>query len=115
MRLNEARVRLRKKGYLLENRLSADIFKTAVDSPFTIDTSVGTFALILKQVIYKESHNTGPFHCFILIFTGPGEIFFHEGSYSLKHEKLGCHMIHIAPTGKTETGYRYQAIFTLAK
>lgn len=99
----------------LEQKLNADFFIPAIGSAFIIDTNIGTIPMTLEEVICKDSYNNGPFHCFYLIFTGPGEIFFHEGSYSLIHETLGSQVIHIAPTGKTETGYRYQAIFSIAK
>lgn len=93
----------------------ADSFSPLVGSVFAIETTMGAIPLRLEEIIFKEMHNLGPYHCYILIFSGPAEIFFHEGTYRMEQDRMGSLEIHIAPCRVTETGYLYQAIFSILK
>jgi hypothetical protein len=49
---------------------------------------------------------------FSLIFRGPREPSFKQGSYPLEHAAIGEQRLFLVPLGPDATGMQYQAIFT---
>ncbi|MBF0498129.1 MAG: hypothetical protein HQK58_16390 [Deltaproteobacteria bacterium] len=71
--------------------------------------------LTLEKVQSPAWAGSGPYESFSLIFSGPGHILLPQGDYPFRHAVLDAMSIFITPVERTETGFRYQADFTIAR
>jgi hypothetical protein len=62
----------------------------------------------LIQVTGQESNTM---ETFSLVFRGPADQPFRQGTYTLQHEKLGTFQLFLVPIGRDESGYSYEAVF----
>lgn len=103
-------------GETMKPAFCAELFEQHVGTVFTYVGEGGQeSALTLDSVECKPALNTGPFHSFTLFFTSVGKVFFPQGTYPLRHEKLGEQSIFISALAETETSFKYQAPFSVEK
>ena len=82
-------------------------FSVAVDESRRVDVK-------LAEVV---GYRAGPdeqqgLERFSLFFDGPADPFLPQGSYPMRHERMGETLIFIVPLGRTpDGGFRYQAVF----
>ncbi|MDE2463520.1 MAG: hypothetical protein KGO02_07400 [Alphaproteobacteria bacterium] len=96
-----------------------DALTAATFSPFAGGVFVahfgadGTYPLVLVEVVERASLGMpetlrAPFSLF---FTGQGPHYLLQGTYRLSHDRLGDLDVFIVPVGRTDDGFRYQAVF----
>jgi hypothetical protein len=65
--------------------------------------------LELYQV--EEGRSTPTQEQFSLFFYGPADFSLGQGTFELKHEKMGTFSLFLVPIGPDQQGLRYQAVF----
>ena len=99
----------------MNDKITVDTFRPFVGTAFTTETPHGKLSFTLDETLYNERYNTGPYHCFTLILSGPGNVFFPQGNYVFRQESLGEVPVFLIPIGKTETGFQYQVVYSVEK
>ena len=52
---------------------------------------------------------------FSLFFAGPGDVKLEQSTYRLQHDGMGEFEIFLVPIGRSEHGFRYEAVFNYFK
>ncbi|MGA7614699.1 MAG: hypothetical protein WBX15_05895 [Thermoanaerobaculia bacterium] len=95
------------------DQATASDFREHVGSNFVIEVPSDRYELTLVEVIeqpqFRRSESTrSPFS---LIFRGERERILAQGTYSLRHDKLGELPLFIVPVQPEPDGSRYEAVF----
>ena len=63
----------------------------------------------------SKANEQGGMERFSAYFTGPGEFFLPQSTYSLEHDRMGKFEIFLVPIARDESGVRYEAVFNYFK
>ena len=72
---------------------------------------LGTIPLELVSV--SELRETPRQRMYSILFRGPLEMPFQQGSFPLRHEVMGEATLFLVPVAREEDGFRYEAVFNL--
>ncbi len=90
--------------------LHQESFAACLNTDFqVIHEGVAVFALKLIEVANQARSPRQ--EAFSLLFHGPAERFIQQGTYKLRHEKLGEFDLFLVPVGNNNGGFQYEAIF----
>lgn len=67
----------------------------------------------LELVSVSELRETPRQRMYSILFRGPLEMPFQQGSFPLKHEVMGTETLFLVPVAREEDGFRYEAVFNL--
>jgi hypothetical protein len=85
-------------------------FLGQLNTTFTLeDASLGTIPLELIAV--SDLRETPRQRMFSILFRGPLETPFNQGTFLLKHEALGNASLSLVPIARETDGFRYEAVF----
>jgi hypothetical protein len=88
-----------------------ETYEPCVQEPFLYERDSGpALALVLTRA--ERKHESPHRRCFSLTFEGPDE-YLRQGSYRLRHARLGEVDLFLVPVGKTGHGFQYQSVFNL--
>ena|ERR1700733_9795459 len=91
--------------------LKIDDFSPYLDTVFDMQVPGGTVALKLaKTGSYGQATREGG--AFSLLFVAPAGPWLPQGTYPVKHPALGTMEIFLVPTGPSDNGNGYHAVFT---
>lgn len=71
-------------------------------------------AVALRVVGVKAREGSGEQRQFSILFRGPPDPVFAQGTYRFRHARLGDYAIFITPVGKSPAGTDYEACFSHA-
>ena len=93
--------------------IAGDDFKPLLNHDFEISWEGTAVSLTLTSVDVMDARHSRPGARlgFSLIFSGPPEPFFPQGTYSLRHETLGALEMFMVPLGPIENRHRYEIVF----
>lgn len=100
------------------DKLTVDDFRPAVGQTFSLDAEgAGTveLALVAARTIEPDApsvDSAGRRSPFALDFRGPADPVLPQSIYRLENDGVGVLEIFIVPTGRTDAGTDYEAIFT---
>ena len=95
----------------MADTLNADTFAPQIGTQFTLTVDDTTLALELERVdaLGSAIREGGAFS---LLFVGPADPVLPQRIYRLDHRATGGLDLFLVPVGATETGMRYEAVFT---
>jgi hypothetical protein len=103
------------EGALVTELLTMDMFADLVDREFIVDVddshSVGMELIEIYDISDSRGGKDPSRASFSLVFRGPDEPIYPEGTYRFEHEELGAFNILITPAGPDTDGMRYEAVF----
>jgi hypothetical protein len=93
-------------------------FSQHVNSKFRVnvgaESGVDLELVEVKGYMRKENEQTG-MERFSIYFQGPGEPHLPQKLYTFQHDQMGEFDLFVVPVGKTEKGFRYEAVFNYFK
>lgn len=63
----------------------------------------------------SEPQSEGGMERFSVFFSGPGDCYLPQKTYSLEHDRMGAFDIFLVPIGRDGEGYNYEAVFNYSK
>ena len=90
--------------------LTLDSFAQQLDTPFQVERAGTTVTLMLVEA--AEVRAARGWEAFSLIFRGPADAFFPQGSYSFRHDAFGDFELFFTPIGQDQFGFSYEAVFS---
>ena len=94
---------------MLEN-WTKELFKQSMNSRFEIDVP-GRGRQNLELVGLTDHPSSPAVVSFSILFRGPLELPFGQGSYSIYHAGMGQADLFLVPVGRETDGMRYEAVF----
>lgn len=94
----------------MPEKLNSRDFSEQLHTAFQVHMP-GAAPLTLELFEVTEKDSSPNVEQFSLIFRGPLEPYFPQGTYTLQHDKLGEFALFLVPLGPDAAGMSYQAIF----
>lgn len=91
--------------------LKAGDFEPLLHDQFMVHADQGDFEFVLTEVTEQPEHAGVDRVAFSLLFRGPVEPQFTQGTFPLNHEQMGDLPLFMVPVGREEEGVIYQAVF----
>jgi hypothetical protein len=92
--------------------LTLTTFEPLLNARFSVKVANNALELELIELESLGPARPDQREPFSLIFRGPRERWFEQGTYPLEHPELGAPEIFLVPIGPDAIGMQYQAIFT---
>ena len=83
-------------------------FRVAVEPPVELELTQ------VKGYLSKEHEETG-MERFSAFFSGPGDRYLKQQTYSVEHEQMGAFDLFLVPVSQDQDGFRYEAVFNYFK
>lgn len=91
--------------------LNYEILVGQLNTKFALTEAAEPFELELIEVTKPTVTASQTF--FSLFFRGNKNFMLPQGTYSIKHERLGAMGLFIVPTALEDDGFKYEAVFNL--
>jgi uncharacterized protein DUF6916 len=85
-------------------------FRVNVDAPQPIELE-----LVEVKGYHNKAEEQGGMERFSVFFSGPADVQLRQRTYPLVHEQMGEFDIFLVPIGRSEQGFRYEAVFNYFK
>ena len=95
----------------LAELLSKDRFKQHLKSAFRISDKTSPTVLDAQLIEVHEGCLTERFEQFSVLFTGPKEPLFKQGTYGFEHAAMGSFDLFMVPISSDEGGTVYEVVF----
>jgi hypothetical protein len=94
-------------------KLTAENFSPLVEQEFQIELEHNKTLLVrlIEVTINNQSEEREGRQSFSILFRGPRDIQFEQGTYQVSHETLGEHSIFLVPIGPDDKGMCIEAVF----
>ena len=101
----------------MSTNLTEKEFSKHVGSEFQTTSAEREVNLKLAEVkAYRPLESEQPgMERFSVFFDGPPDLLLPQQTYQLRHDQMGDFDIFLTPISKTETGFRYEAVFNYYK
>jgi hypothetical protein len=93
--------------------LNYEILAEQLNTKFALTDTAEPFELELIE-ISKPTETSRQIY-FSLFFRGNKNFMLPQGTYQMKHERLGTMVLFIVPTSLEADGFRYEAVFNFLK
>lgn len=97
----------------MSETLNYEILAEQLNTKFVLTEAAEPFELELIEI--SEPTETARQIYFSLFFRGDKKFMLPQGTYQMKHERLGTMMLFVVPTSVEDDGFRYEAVFNLLK
>jgi len=91
---------------------TATLFRPYVGTVFSIPLPENREAALRLESVADGAMGSGGRHEFSLFFTDTSSASLPQGTYMLRHTRVGEMFIFLVPIAKTANGHRYQACFS---
>lgn len=91
--------------------LNYEILVGQLNTKFALTETAEPFELELIEITKPTVTASQTF--FSLFFLGDKNFMLPQGTYSIKHERLGTMMLFIVPTALEADGFKYESVFNL--
>ena len=93
-------------------KLTKEMFSENLNTKFLIyPDPEASEALETELVDFLEINTSPRQEQFSIQFRGPLNLFLNQGTYRMKHDKIGTFALFLVPIRKDEDGFYYEAIF----
>lgn len=101
-------------------RLTEEEFLQHVNTKFCVKAEaprpVELYLVEVKSYENKsEAEAQAGMERFSVFFSGPGDCYLPQKTYSLEHDQMGAFDIFLVPIGRDDRGYSYEAVFNYYK
>ena len=83
-------------------------FRVTVEPPVELELTE------VKGYLSREHEEMG-MERFSAFFSGPGDRFLNQNTYSLEHDQMGTFALFLVPVKQDQNGFRYEAVFNYYK
>ncbi len=97
----------------MSETLNYEILAEQLNTKFVLKETAEPFELELIEI--SKPTETSKQIYFSLFFRGDKNLMLPQGTYQMKHERLGAMILFIVPTSLEDDGFRYEAVFNLLK
>ncbi len=97
----------------MSETLNYEILAEQLNTKFALTEAPEPFELELIEI--SEPTETSRQIYFSLFFRGDKNFMLPQGTYQMRHERLGTMMLFIVPTALEADGYKYEAVFNFVK
>jgi hypothetical protein len=83
-------------------------FRVAIEPPLELELTE------VKGYLSREHEEAG-MERFSAFFSGPGDRFLSQNTYSFEHDQMGTFALFLVPVKQDQNGFRYEAVFNYYK
>jgi hypothetical protein len=89
--------------------LTSESFSESLNTTFRVLVDSG--AVEVKLIEVAPGRQTPRQDQFSIVFRGPEDALFGQGTYKIEHDRIGAFDLFLVPVGRDEQGFLYQAVF----